>query len=145
QITADKVGTHIYLAVGTQIAALLPIRWTHGNQYIHDPLLIATGLYAPGAGVAVVAWIALFDRRVPGRDAPWWALAFNRANAAIDNVIPSLAVTLLPQHQWWTLIASTVAYVAISMFLNYSITARALSYINKTSYVSFDAQNVGFV
>jgi len=142
-ITADKVGTLIYLAVGTQIASLLPIRWTHGNQYIHDPLLIATGLYAPGAGVAVVAWIALFDRRVPGRDAPWWALAFNRANAAIDYVVPSLAVTMIPADTWWTLPTRTVAYAGLAMLLNYGITARALSYINRTSFITTLSQNVG--
>ena len=144
-IPASAFGTLIYLAVGTQIAALLPIRWTHGNQYVYDPLLVATGLFAPGLGVALVAWLALFDGRVPGRDAPWWTLAFNRANAAIDNVIPSLAITLLPQHQWWTLIAGTVAYVAFSMFLNYSITARALSFVNHTTFGSTLTQNVGAV
>ena len=51
--------TLVYLAVGTQIAAFLPIRWTHGNQYMYDPLLVATGLIAPGAGVALIAWLAL--------------------------------------------------------------------------------------
>jgi len=142
-ITPDKIGTLIYLAVGTQIAALLPIRWTHGNQYIHDPLLIATGLYAPGAGVGLVAWIALFDGRVPGRDAPWWALAFNRANAAIDNVLPSLAVTLIPADEWWTLPSRTVAYAALALVLNYGITARALSYINRTPFFTTLSQNVG--
>ena len=142
-ITAGKVGTLIYLAVGTQIAALLPIRWTHGNQYIHDPLLIATGLYAPGAGVAVVAWIALFDGRIPGRDAPWWVLAFNRANAAIDYAIPSLAVTMLPASSWWALPARTVAYAGLALLLNYGITARSFSYINRTSFVTTLSQNIG--
>ncbi len=142
-IAVDKIGTLIYLAVGTQVAALLPIRWVRGNQYVHDPLLIATGLYAPGAGVAIVAWVALFDGRVPGRDAPWWALAFNRANAAIDYVLPSLAVTFLPGSEWWSLPARTVAYAGLALILNYSITARALSYIHRTPFMTTLSESVG--
>ena len=57
--------TLLYLAVGTQIAALRPIPWRTGVQTVSDPLLIATGLYAPGAGVGAVAWLAMFDGRVP--------------------------------------------------------------------------------
>src|SRR3979490_1814512 len=74
-----KFGTLVYLAIGTQIAALLPIRWRDGVQTVADPLLLATGLYAPGAGVGTVAWLALFDGRLPGRTLPWWAFVFNRA------------------------------------------------------------------
>jgi HD-GYP domain-containing protein (c-di-GMP phosphodiesterase class II)/MFS family permease len=136
--------TLVYLAVGTQIAALLPIRWTHGNQYVYDPLLLATGLIAPGAGVALVAWLALFDGRVPGRDAPWWALAYNRANQAIDNALPSLAVAALPTaDEWWTLPARTIIYVVLALVLNYSIVARVLSFVNRTSFWTTLSQNVG--
>ena len=142
-IPAYKIGTLVYLAIGTQIAALLPIRWTHGNQWVHDPVLIAAGLYAPGAGVAIVAWLALFDGRVPGRDAPWWVLAFNRANAALDYTLPSLAVTAIPADHWWTLPAETVAYAALALFINYSITARTFSFINRTSFISTLSQNIG--
>ena len=142
-IPTDRIGTLIYLAIGTQIAALLPIRWPLGNQYIHDPLLIATGLYAPGAGVAVVAWLALFDGRIPGRDAQWWSLAFNRANTAIDYALPSLAVTLIPGGEWWTLPARTIAYAPLALVLNYSIQARAFSYINRTPFISTLSQNIG--
>ncbi len=142
-ISAPQIGTLLYLAIGTQIAALLPIRWTHGNQYIYDPLLVATGLYAPGGGVAVVAWLALFDGRVPGRDAPWWALAFTRANTAIDNVVPSLVVTLIPAGEWWTLPAQTLAYSTLGIVLNYSVTARALSFIYRTPFMTTLYQNVG--
>jgi predicted MFS family arabinose efflux permease len=144
-INGNQIGTLLYLAIGTQIAALLPIPWKRGNQYIYDPLLVATGLYAPGAGVALVAWLALFDRRVPGRDAPWWALVFSRANAAIDNVLPSLAVTLVPTNQWWTLPAETLAYAGLSIVLNYSVTARALSFIYRTPFITTLSENVGAV
>ena len=136
--------TLVYLAVGTQIAAFLPIRWTHGNQYMYDPLLVATGLIAPGVGVALIAWLALFDGRMPGRDAPWWALAYNRANQAIDNAIPSLVVTAIPINQdWWTLPARTIIYVVLHLVLNYSIVARVLSMVNRTSFWATLSQNVG--
>ena len=136
--------TLLYLAVGTQIAALLPIRWTHGNQYMYDPLLIATGLLAPGAGVAVIAWLALFDGRIPGRDAPWWALAYNRANQAIDNALPSLVVTAIgTNHEWWAIPSRTIIYVILHLVLNYSIVARVLSIVNRTSFWATLSQNVG--
>ena len=144
-VSINQVGTLLYLAIGTQIAALLPIRWIHGNQYIYDPLLVATGLYAPGGGVAVVAWLALFDGRVPGRDAPWWALAFTRANTAVDHIVPSLAVTLIPGGEWWTLPARTIAYSATGIALNYAVTARALSLIYRTPFMTTLYQNVGAV
>ena len=136
--------TLLYLAVGTQIAALLPIRWTHGNQYMYDPLLVATGLIAPGAGVAVIAWLALFDGRIPGRDAPWWALAYNRANQAIDNAVPSLVVAAIAtHHEWWTIPVRTIIYVILHLVLNYSIVARVLSIVNRTSFWATLSQNVG--
>src|SRR3981081_2215809 len=96
-VSESKFGTLVYLAVGTQIAALLPIRWRDGVQTVADPLLLATGLYAPGAGVGTVAWLALFDGRLPGRTLPWWAFIFNRAMHAFVHVIPSLIVmTIAP-------------------------------------------------
>jgi putative nucleotidyltransferase with HDIG domain len=144
-VSPGQIGTLLYLGIGTQIAALLPIRWTHGNQYIYDPLLVATGLYAPGGGVAIVAWLALFDGRVPGRDAPWWALAFTRADTAIDNVIPSLAVTLIPAQEWWSLPTQTIVYAALGITLNYSVTARALAFIYRTPFLTTLRQNVGAV
>ena len=135
--------TLLYLAVGIQIAALLPIRWTHGNQYMYDPLLVATGLLAPGAGVAVIAWLALFDGRTPGRDAPWWALAYNRANQAIANALPSLVVTAVgTHHEWWAIPARTIVYVILHLVLNYSITARVLSIVNRASFWATLSQNV---
>jgi len=57
-----------------------------------DPLLVATGLFSPGAGVGIVAWLAMFDGRVPGRTITWWAFLFNRAMYAIAHVVPSIAV-----------------------------------------------------
>ena len=72
-VTPDQVPTLLYLGIGTQIGALLPIRWKAGMQTVSDPLLVATGLFAPGGGVGIVAWLALFDGRVRGRGLAWWA------------------------------------------------------------------------
>ncbi len=144
-VSLAQAGTLVYLGIGTQIAALLPIRWKHGNQFVYDPLLVATGLYAPGAGVALVAWVALFDRRIPGKDAPWWALVFSRANTATDHIIPSLVVTLVPAHMWWTLPVQTIAYTFLGIALNYSVTARALAFIYHAPFFRTLEQNVGAV
>src|SRR5436309_16114291 len=62
----DTLPTILYLAVGTQIAALLPIRWRHRVQTVPEPLLIATGLAAPGVGAGIVACPATCDSRTTG-------------------------------------------------------------------------------
>jgi len=81
---------------------------------------------------------------MPGRDAPWWALAFNRANQAIDNAIPSLAVAAIPTNEeWWTLPLRTIIYVVLALALNYSIVARVLSLVNRTSFWTTLSQNIG--
>src|SRR5207245_9199075 len=91
-VPSDAIPTLLYLAIVTQIGALLPIRWKAGMQTVSDPLLVATGLYAPGGGVGLIAWLALFDGRVPGRGLAWWALFSNRAMGACIHVVPSLLV-----------------------------------------------------
>ena len=102
-VRPDQIVLLLYLAVGTQIAARMPIRWPNGVQTVVDPLLIATGLFAPGGGVGLVAWLATFDGRVPGRTTSWWALIFNRAMLGIAHVLPSLGVALIAPGQWWNL------------------------------------------
>ena len=142
-VSGSKFGTLVYLAVGTQIAALLPIRWRDGVQTVADPLLLATGLYAPGAGVGTVAWLALFDGRLPGRTLPWWAFIFNRAMHAFVHVVPSLIVTVVAPGAWWNLPLRTALYVLISVSLNYFMVARAVSFANGTGFWTTLAQNVG--
>ena len=141
-ISGAKVATLVYLAIGTQIAALLPIRWRDGVQTVADPLLLATGLYAPGAGVGTVAWLALFDGRLPGRMLPWWAFIFNRAMHAFVHVVPSLIVVMVAPDAWWNLPVRTALYVVISVSLNYLMVARAVSFANKTSFWTTLSQNV---
>ena len=132
----------LYLAVGTQIAALLPIRWRNGVQTVVDPLLIATGLIAPGGGVGLVAWLATFDGRVPGRGTTWWALLFNRAMLGIAHVVPSLAVATIAPGRWWNLPVKTAVYVIAWVVINYFMAARFVSYANRTPFWSTLVQNV---
>jgi MFS family permease len=132
----------LYLAVGTQIAALLPIRWRNGVQTVVDPLLIATGLIAPGGGVGLIAWLATFDGRVPGRDTSWWALLFNRAMLGIAHVVPSLAVAAIAPREWWNLPIKTALYVIAWVVINYFMAARVVSFANRTPFWSTLIQNV---
>jgi putative nucleotidyltransferase with HDIG domain len=135
--------TLLYLAVGTQIAALRPIPWKTGYQSVVDPLLVATGLLAPGAGVGLVAWIAVFDGRVPGRNMNWWQFLFNRAMPATAHVIPSLAVASIGGNSWWAVPARTAIYVIAAVGLNYLLTAILFSFIRRTSFWTTVSQNVG--
>ena len=141
-VPASQFATLIYLGIGTQIAALRPIPWRRGHQWVVDPLLIATGLIAPGAGVATIAWLALFDGRVPGRTIAWWAFLFNRAMIATANVIPSMAVASIGHGIEW-LPVKTAVYVVGSLGLNYILTALGWAFVNRTSFVATLLENVG--
>jgi putative nucleotidyltransferase with HDIG domain len=135
--------TLLYLGIGTQIAALRPIPWRSGHQSVIDPLLIATGLLLPGGGVATVAWLAVFDGRVPGRSITWWAFLFNRAMLATAYVFPSLAVDSIHVGLPWGLPIRTLLYVVTAVTLNYILTALVMSYLTKTSVLSTLFDNVG--
>jgi CheY-like chemotaxis protein len=91
-IPSDRLPTLLYLAIGTQMAALMPIPWRSGHHLVIDPFLIATGLFFPGAGVGLVALLGTFDGRVPPRSIPWWAFFYNHAMLAAVHVLPSIAV-----------------------------------------------------
>src|SRR2546421_12942483 len=91
-IPSAALPTLLYLAVGTQIAALRPIPWKTGHQSVVDPLLVASGLYSPGVGVGAVAWVATFDGRGPGRAIPWWAFLFTRAAYATNQILAAIPV-----------------------------------------------------
>src|SRR5438094_9404409 len=86
----------VYLGVATQIAALMPIKWHRGTQMVWTAPMVAIGLQAPGAGVALAGWLCTYDGRLPGRDYPWLHAAFNRASCALYHGIPSLAVLAIP-------------------------------------------------
>jgi putative nucleotidyltransferase with HDIG domain len=135
--------TLLYLGIGTQIAALRPIAWRSGRQVVIDPLLVATGLYAPGAGVGIVAWLAMFDGRVPGRTINWWAFLFNRAMYSIAHVVPSIAVASIGQGSWWALPVRTAVYVVAAISLNYFMTALGMSFVARSSVWTTLFENVG--
>jgi len=140
----SEVATLLYLGIGTQIAALRPIPWKTGHQTVVDPLLIATGLFSPGFGVGLVAWLALFDGRVPGRSITWWGFFFNRAIFAVAHVVPSVAVTSIgTDNDWWAIPLRTAIYAVVSIAINYFTTAILFSFIGRTSIWNTVAQNVG--
>jgi putative nucleotidyltransferase with HDIG domain len=141
-IRVEHLPTLVYLAVGTQIAALLPIRWRNGVQWVGEPLLVATGLYSPGAGPGLVAWIATFDGRVPGRGTTWWGLLFNRAMLATSQVLPSMGASLISLGTPWSLPVQTAVYVLTSVALNYLMAALVLSMAGRTSFWTVLAENV---
>jgi putative nucleotidyltransferase with HDIG domain len=104
---------------------------------------MAAGLYAPGAGVAMIAWLAVFDGRIPGRTIPWWAFLFNRAMLATAYVVPSMAVSSLGSGADWTLPIRTVLFVGAALGLNYLVTALSVSYVTRASILTTLFENVG--
>jgi putative nucleotidyltransferase with HDIG domain len=143
-LSASALPTLLYLAVGSQIAALRPIPWKTGHQSVVDPLLVASGLYSPGVGVGLVAWLATFDGRVPGRSIPWWAFLFNRAAYATTQVLPSIAVASIGNGAWWAIPARTIAYVVVAVAMHYVITALAVALASRSSFWTTLLDNVGF-
>src|SRR5438876_2434431 len=148
-IPSAALPTLLYLAIGTQIAALRPIPWKTGHQTVVDPLLVATGLFSPGAGVGVVAWLTAFDGRVPRRHLPWWAFFFRRAESALIHVLPSIAVAAIGHvpfsklDYWWAVPVRTSIYVVAVVGLNYVITALAISLVRRESFFATLLDNVG--
>ena len=142
-VTASALPTLLYLGVFTQIAALRPIPWRNTTQTVLDPLLVATGLYAPGAGVGAVAWLALFDGRVPGRTITWWAFFFNRASSATVHVLTSVAVVSIGADAWWGLPVRTIVYVVVAIGLNYMLTALGLAFVRRIPFWTTLFENVG--
>ena len=142
--TVGGIGTLLYLGVGTQIAALRSIPGKTGHQQVFDPVLIATGLFAPGVGVGIVAWLALFDGRLPGRTITWWAFLFNRAMYCSVHVLPSIAVSLIgDERDWWAVPVRTSVYAVVALGLNYSITALSMSMVKRASIWQTLFENVG--
>lgn len=142
--TLQGVGTILYLGVGTQIASLRSIPGRTGHQQVFDPLLIATGLFAPGVGVGIVAWLALFDGRLPGRTITWWAFLFNRAMFCSAHVIPSIAVsTIGDESNWWALPLRTIVYAVAALGLNYIINGLSVSLVKGVSIWQTLFENVG--
>jgi len=141
-VQPGSVLTLLYLGIGLQIAALRPIPWRRGHQSAVDSLLIATGLIAPGGGVALLAWLAVFDGRVPGRTIPWWAFLFNRGMFSTSYVLPSVVVSSFGHGLEW-LPVKTLVYVVSALGLNYILTALGWAFVNRASLVTTLFENVG--
>jgi response regulator RpfG family c-di-GMP phosphodiesterase len=150
-IPSDRFPTLLYLAIGTQIAALMPITWRSGRHLVVDPLLIATGLLFPGAGVGLVALLATFDGRVPPRSIPWWAFFYNHAMLAAVYAFPSIVVahigpSVIRFDSWddyWVIPVRTAAYAVTALGLNYLSTALALALVQRKSFWVTLFDNVG--
>ena len=139
----DINGKLLYLAVWTQLAHLMPVRWTRGIQVVSTPLLVATALVAPGAGVALVAWLATFDRRRPGKEVTWWAFLFNGANSALSYGVPSLALTYISIPEPYSLPIKTVVLTFAVICINYPLTARVIGALANMSVLQALVENVG--
>lgn len=143
-IQDSEVPVLLYLAIGAQVAQLRPIPWRAGHQTVVDPLLVATGLISPGAGVGIVAALTTFDGRIPGRTIPWWAFMFRPAEAAAIHVLPSILVTHIGGiHEWWTIPVRTVVYGVTVIVLNYAITALAISLVRREAFFTTLLDNIG--
>ncbi len=143
-VLSTDLQTLIYLAVGTQVAHLMPVRWARGVHVVSTPLLVATALVAPGAGVALVAWLAGFDRRRPGKEVSWTAFLFNNANGALTYGVPSLVLTYVPSFGLYDIPIRTAILTVAIICINYPLTARAFAGVSGISVVQALVENVGF-
>jgi MFS family permease len=134
----------LYLGIGTQLAALLPIRWRSGVQHVIAPMLIAAGLQSPGSGVVLLCWLATFDGRRPGRDLNWWQFFFNRAVLALAYGLPSIALVDYPNLGLWTLPAKTLTFGVTMFLVNYALAATVFALHNRVSVLEVIQQNVDF-
>lgn len=135
----------LYLALGTQIATLMPIAWSRGGAHtVATPLLIAAGLLSPGVSVGLIAWLFRFDGRRPGRDISWWAYLFNNANIAISYGVPSLLMALVSLSPTWSLPVKTVALTTAAIAINFPLTARVVAHLSGMSFLQALIDNISF-
>jgi len=134
----------VYLAVGAQLAGLMPVRWARGVHVVSTPLLVATSLVAPGAGVALVAWLTGFDRRRPGKEVSWTAFLFNNANTALTYGLPSLMLSFVHFSTWLDIPIRTAILTIAIVCINYPLTARAFAGVAGISFIQALVENVGF-
>jgi MFS family permease len=94
--------------------------------------------------VALVAWLAAFDRRRPGKEVTWWAFLFNSANAALSYGLPSLALTYVDIPEPYSLPIKTAILTFAVICINYPLTARVFAAIADMSMLQALVENVGF-
>ena len=148
-VTSGQIAVLLYLGLVTQAAALAPIRWTRGSHAVFTASLVATGLTAPGPGVALLCWLATYDGRFPGRDVPVWRYAATRANLALSHGVPSLLVSVLPIDAWVGLPAlalpiRTLLYSVAVTTINYVLTAQMFATVNRSRALDELRENVAW-
>jgi HD-GYP domain-containing protein (c-di-GMP phosphodiesterase class II)/MFS family permease len=131
----------LYLGIGSQLAALLPIRWKNGVQYVIAPPLIAAGLLSPG-GVVLLCWLATFDGRLPGRDIRLWQFLFNRSLFALAYGLPAIALLRFPNLGSWTIPTETLVYGVAMFLINYGLMTIGVALHYRQSIVDVIRQNV---
>ena len=143
-VVADVLPKLAYLALMTQVAALMPLRWRRGVQTLDSMPLVAAALVAPGAGVALLAWLCLFDGRRPSQDFPLWRLMFNRAKSALEFGVPSLLIAVaLPSFGAVDVPLRTLIYSLGPVLIGYPLTARCFAFLDRASFWHVLQSNVG--
>ena len=124
------VGELVYLAVGVQLAAMMPLKMESGIHNIKSLFLMAAGLVAPGLGVSLVAWLTGYDGRRPGRDIPIYAFLYNGANYAITYGVMTLALGGINESWFWALPVKTLLLTVLVILTNSTLTASAISVLS---------------
>jgi len=143
-IRQQAVPELLYLAVFTQLAALLPIRWRRGTQTLDTMPLIAVALLAPGAGVTLVAWLCMFDGRRPSQHLELWKLIFIRAKAALEFGVPSMLIALIPLSGTVDVPVRTMLLAAGSLLIGFPLMAGGFAFYGRENFWSVFSTNVGF-
>lgn len=133
----------LYLAVFTQVAAFMPIKWRRGTQTVDTMPLTAASLLAPGVGPALLSWLCKFDGRRPSAELPLWPLLFNRAKSAIEFGLPSIAIALVPLPDAIDVPAKALLLALGSLLIGHSLTAQVFALYERDSFWRVFAANVG--
>lgn len=128
-----QLPTLVFLACFTQALALMPVRLSWGPMAVVTPALVAAGLYAPGAGAALLAGLATYDGRRPGRDLRWSTFVTNRAAGALGHGIASLVAISVVGSPLWQTPTRTVVYGLVLVALNSLATGVGTALVGKTS------------
>lgn len=126
----------LYLAAATQLAALLPVRWRNGTTHsLASAPLTAAGLFAPGGVVALMAFVATFDGRLPNDQFRWWQFIWNRAAGALQHGVISLLVALLPVGAPAAVPVKSLVYATCLFVFNYGLMARLVAFVRGSRFL----------
>ena len=142
-VQVDQLPLLVYLAVFTQVAAMMPIRWHRGMQTLDTMPLVATGLMLPGFGVAVVAWLFTGYRTESPSGRSLWKMLFNRSKVVLECGIPSLVASAVSAPGWLRIPFDSVVMFGGIVIIGYPLTARAIAYLERESFFRVLFSNVG--